>query len=358
MLFSLAVAVVTSLAATGWANSLYIVTGDGGSDSAIVLDSAQAEAPDFSSQLISVTNGSEGYDITLAEGTSVVVRRGDDAPLTVQSKRESVSSLLNRIQRAPGPLEMVGVKLTDDSVELTVSSELVYYDHVTERVPYGTTRVPNPELPEGEERVTRAGANGVRTSVYEVVWSNGQELSRQFVEELENTAVDKIVEYGTAAPPAEETAEENSEGKSTAFSETMSGKTDAAPASKAPDTRSAVSNVEENADGSGVLRLKDGTELNYSGIRKMSATAYTSGHDGVGTRTASGTAVHVGTVAVDKSVIPLGTRMYIVADGGLVYGLAVAEDTGVRGSKIDLYFNTYDECIQFGRRDCTVYILA
>ena len=97
--------------------------------------------------------------------------------------------------------------------------------------------------------------------------------------------------------------------------------------------------------------------LNYSGIRKMTATAYTSGVNGVGTRTASGTKVHVGTVAVDRSVIPLGTRMYIVADGGIVYGLAVAEDTGVRGKKVDLYFNSYQECIQFGVRNCTVYIL-
>ena len=113
----------------------------------------------------------------------------------------------------------------------------------------------------------------------------------------------------------------------------------------------------ENADGSGTLKLKDGTTLNYSGVRKMTATAYTSGVNGVGTRTASGTKVHVGTVAVDRSVIPLGTRMYIVAGSKVVYGLAVAEDTGVRGDKIDLYYDTYDECIQFGRRTCTVYIL-
>ena len=66
---------------------------------------------------------------------------------------------------------------------------------------------------------------------------------------------------------------------------------------------------------------------------------------------------HVGSVAVDKSVIPLGTRMYIVAGGNVVYGLAVAEDTGVKGNTIDLYYDTYEECIQFGRRNCTVYIL-
>ncbi len=63
-------------------------------------------------------------------------------------------------------------------------------------------------------------------------------------------------------------------------------------------------------------------------------------------------------MAVDRKVIPLGTRLYIVTNDGFVYGLSVAEDTGVRGSKVDLYFDTYEECINFGRRGCTVYILA
>lgn len=359
VLFSLAVAVVTSLAATGWADSLYIVTNDDASgDSAIIMDSEQEEAPDFSSQIISVIRGSRGYDIMLEEDTAVTIRHEDEAPLNLQSNRESISSLLGRLQLTPGPLEMVGVNLTATGVELTVSSEIVYYEQVTERAPYNTVRVENPDLQEGEERVVQVGANGVRTSVYEVVWSNGEELSRQFVEELESTAVDKIVEYGTAAAPVEDTSSGASEtsGTSGTSGASSSSKPSSAP-STAINTRSAISNVEENADGSGVLYLKDGTQLNYSGVRSMSATAYTSGYGGVGTRTASGTTVHVGTVAVDKSVIPLGTRMYIVADGGIVYGLAVAEDTGVKGSKVDLYFNSYDECIQFGRRNCTVYIL-
>ena len=89
----------------------------------------------------------------------------------------------------------------------------------------------------------------------------------------------------------------------------------------------------------------------------MTATAYTAGHDGVGTRTATGTTVRKGVVAVDRKVIPLGTKMFIVANGGIVYGSAVAEDSGIRGNKVDLYHDTYNECIQFGRRGCTVYIL-
>ena len=65
-------------------------------------------------------------------------------------------------------------------------------------------------------------------------------------------------------------------------------------------------------------------------------------------------------MAVDPKVIPLGTKMYIVsADGEYLYGYCVAEDTGgaIQGNIVDLFFNTYEECIQFGRRDVLIYIL-
>ena len=86
------------------------------------------------------------------------------------------------------------------------------------------------------------------------------------------------------------------------------------------------------------------------------APAYTAGYDGVGTRTATGTTVHKGVAAVDKRVFPLGSDLYVVAKG-MEYGLTRAEDTGMKGPKIDLYMESYQECIQFGRRTGTVYLL-
>lgn len=76
--------------------------------------------------------------------------------------------------------------------------------------------------------------------------------------------------------------------------------------------------------------------------------------------TALGTTARYGAIAVDPSVIPYGTQMYIVSDDGVyIYGYAVAEDCGgaIRGNMIDLYFDTVAECFEFGRRACTVYIL-
>ena len=99
IIVGLTAAVLTSLAATGWADSLYIITGTD-DDTAIVLDHEQAEAPDLSSQLVYVSNGSRGYDVMLNEGVSVVIHH-EGARMATQSRRESVSTLLNRLQLTP-----------------------------------------------------------------------------------------------------------------------------------------------------------------------------------------------------------------------------------------------------------------
>jgi 3D (Asp-Asp-Asp) domain-containing protein/peptidoglycan hydrolase CwlO-like protein len=71
----------------------------------------------------------------------------------------------------------------------------------------------------------------------------------------------------------------------------------------------------------------------------------------LGGRTASGMPVGWGIVAVDPSVIPLGTRMTIPG-----YGEGVAADTGsaVQGAIIDLWFPTTAQALQWGRRTVTI----
>ena len=69
-----------------------------------------------------------------------------------------------------------------------------------------------------------------------------------------------------------------------------------------------------------------------------------------------------GIVAVDPRVIPLGTKLYIEStdDGkSWSYGYCLAGDTGgaIKGNRVDLCYNTQYECIQFGRRNATVYII-
>lgn len=82
----------------------------------------------------------------------------------------------------------------------------------------------------------------------------------------------------------------------------------------------------------------------------MSASAYT--HSGF--RTATGKTPAVGMVAVDPSIIPLGSRLYIEG-----YGYATAADTGgsIRGNKLDLFMESRSQCVNWGRRIVKVYIL-
>ena len=184
----------SSAVATTWADALYLITG--ASETAIVLEDT-SPVPDLSSQLINVTTGVRGYEITLAAGQTVNIRH-NGAILSVQSKNETVSALLDRLHIVPSPLQMVAADLAAPGVTLTVSSDITYYDTVVEEAPYSTRRVANPDMAAGSERVVQQGQKGLRTSLYEVVWSNGVQLSRQFVEELSSTAVEEVVEYGTA----------------------------------------------------------------------------------------------------------------------------------------------------------------
>ena len=108
--------------------------------------------------------------------------------------------------------------------------------------------------------------------------------------------------------------------------------------------------------GSGPLPSASGAIRKGGAPPPAPPPAYTAGYDGVGTRTATGTTVHKGVAAVDKRVFPLGSDLYVVAKG-MEYGLTRAEDTGMKGPKIDLYMESYQECIQFGHRTGTVYLL-
>ena len=84
------------------------------------------------------------------------------------------------------------------------------------------------------------------------------------------------------------------------------------------------------------------------GARQM--TVVTTGYSLQGTA-ATGIPVGWGVVAVDPSVIPLGTRMTIPG-----YGEGIAADTGaaVRGATIDVWFASQAEALAWGRRTVTI----
>jgi len=70
--------------------------------------------------------------------------------------------------------------------------------------------------------------------------------------------------------------------------------------------------------------------------------------------TAIGLRARKGIIAVDPRVIPLGTKLYIPG-----YGEAMAADTGgwIKGNRIDLCFETMEECYRWGRRRIKIYLV-
>ncbi|MBE6681991.1 MAG: hypothetical protein E7600_06900 [Ruminococcaceae bacterium] len=113
-----------------------------------------------------------------------------------------------------------------------------------------------------------------------------------------------------------------------------------------------------NVGVGGTVTAKDGTVYTYNYRRQMEATAYTYLPPYTSMTTATGATLRKGIVAVDPREIPMHTKMFITSDYW-EYGLGVAEDTGgaIKGNIIDLAYMSYDECIQFGRRQMQVYFI-
>ena len=92
---------------------------------------------------------------------------------------------------------------------------------------------------------------------------------------------------------------------------------------------------------------------NGGAVLNMVATAYSYTQPGLSFYTATGIDLRQNSrvIAVDPSVIPLGSLVEVSG-----YGMAIAGDTGgdIVGNRIDVHFNTIEECRNFGRQNVTV----
>ena len=193
--------------------------------------------------------------------------------------------------------------LAGETVTLKLLNRRV--ERVEAEMSFTTERRDNNRLAKGRTRIATRGRSGVKETVIEHVWAGTTRV--ETIVRSENVItepVTQIVSVGTQVPRVAATP--------------------------------SIGNVS-----------RGGRSLT------MVATAYAAGTGGAGWRTATGTGVYKGIVAVDPRVIPLGTKLYI--DG---YGSAVAADTGgaIKGNRIDLGFGSGSEAIQFGRRTVTVHV--
>ena len=107
------------------------------------------------------------------------------------------------------------------------------------------------------------------------------------------------------------------------------------------------------------VQILDNVPAEYSAVYSGRCTAYNFRKGAYG---ASGMYLSQGMVAVDPSIIPYGSLLYITnSDGSFVYGWAIAcdycEASAAGSAVVDLFFDTYRECTLFGARSLNVYVV-
>lgn len=275
---------------------------------------------------------------TAADGTTITIRRAQEVTVDyrgevtqIHTYGETVGSLLATLNILLEPEDTITHELNDqtqDGMYIRIQQVVTQTEIYTAAIPHEISYCYDASLPAGTEEVLVEGQDGEVLCTAEVTYINGCETSRHTLSQtVTQDAVAEVVSTGAA-------------------------RTVDAPASD-PNALPII--------GDDYIILPTGEVLTYTGTTQVRATAYTHTDAGCDLITATGSTVHIGTVAVDPRYIPYGTRMFIVAnDGSYVYGISEAEDCGgaIKGDRVDLYFPTYEECMEFGWRNCTIYFLG
>lgn len=198
---------------------------------------------------------------------------------------------------------------------ITVIAHDTHEITVQEEADFQVVEIENSELAPKERVVTQKGQKGVTEYTYSLRFEDGVEVERVLVSKNElSYPVDEIVECGP-----------------------------------------------ESVWELGVVPATRPT--NYKKVETFNATAYDTSpaeNGGWGGQTSTGMPLTYGVIAVDPSVIPYGTKMYIESvDGQYIYGYAIAGDCGgaIKGNRVDLCFESRSVCNQFGRRPVNIYFL-
>ncbi|OON97510.1 MAG: hypothetical protein ATN36_03160 [Epulopiscium sp. Nele67-Bin005] len=219
-------------------------------------------------------------------------------------------------------------KISDDLVfEILTYSTDSYIEY--EEIPFETEIQFDDTLDEGVEKVLVEGANGTLEHIVLVEYFGGEKIAETVTHQTTLHEVqNEIIVQGTKKAVVEVPA-------------------------PVVETKKVETATTQSVTETYTLA---GVPYEYVEHYVMETTAYThQPGDRWYNQTASGMPTFVGMIAVDRSVIPFGTVMYVEG-----YGIGIAGDTGgaIKGNKIDLYFDTYAEAIQFGRQQKNVYILA
>lgn len=245
---------------------------------------------------------------------------------------ETVAATLGDVLTTSG-IELTAAQLANLDLtapigtDVTVNADVVTYDteDVEETIPYETEYRQSAALAAGVTEVTQQGVEGNQTRQYTVTYVNGVEVSRvQTASWVDSYVQNQVITTGT--------------GQSVS----------AAPSQPAPSQ----SNGDASA-GAGTVVGANGVTYSYSSMLDVQATCYYAG--GV---TAYGIPADENVIGVDPSVIPFGTRVYVVGPYG-DFGVRIAADCGnMYGNRIDICLNRDNPLAAgFGWQNMRVYIL-
>ncbi len=202
----------------------------------------------------------------------------------------------------------------------------------TESVPFKETTKKSSSMLKGTKKVTQEGVEGSKTVVYKDKVVNGVVQSSSVESEtVTKKPVNKVTTIGTLV-------------KSTG--------------------KLGNNKIEKNGKPISEIALPSKYTIGKNNVPteyKYTITGKAAAYCEPGGKTATGKKVMPGRIAVNPKQIPYGTEMWIVSNDGVVYGYCIAEDTGGFVNKgkfvVDLYMNTEKQCINWGARGVTIYIL-
>lgn len=265
--------------------------------------------------------------VDVIDAKSVTIRQGSEETTVKLAKGTVADALALAGIETDGTQIVSPISNTVINDDMTVTIKQVTYEEKTEvqKLEFKTIEKETDTLDAGETEVHQKGKNGEKQIIKEIKYIDGEKISEEVIEtKTTKEPVDEIVYVGTK--------EDNSASASASSGTTSSGNT---------------------------FTDHNGATVAFKQVISGSGTAYTAP---AGALTATGVAAYHGGVAVNPNIIPYGSKLYITStDGSVVYGYATAVDTGgalMDGSAIvDCFYNSYDECVSFGRRNVNVYIL-
>lgn len=304
----------------------------------IVLDAEETVIDDTTTKLVSVN----AIKINPKASGNIQV---DGKIIPYETNVSTVEELLAENNIVLGELDRIEPAQTSalsEVNEIRIIRVEVEQESIRKVIPFNSLTKENAEWESDQTKVIQTGTDGITYVVENILYENNIEVKRDLIsKEVMSAPIDEIIEVGTRQAPGKTAAIKTATAVPTpTVVETPVAEETATVAETPAAAVISATPVVEAADATAVAGLK--TILN--------CTAYTA----TGNATASGVMPQANHTIAAWSGLPFGTKVY-VPSMGTTY---TVEDRGgaVTDGIIDIYMDTYDQCIQFGRQNLEAYI--